>query len=48
MPQRPRKRYYAAKTTALVVLIALGAYLQTHPVDRQAMAETAAHPTDLG
>lgn len=48
MPRVPRKRLYAAKATALIVLIAVGAYLQKHPMDRQAMIETVAPLTGLG
>lgn len=48
MTSDPRKRWYAAKATALVVLIAVGHYLQTHPMETRAMVETAAPLTDLG
>lgn len=48
MSKVPRKRLYAAKATALIVLIAVGAYLQNHPMDQQAMIETVAPLTGLG
>lgn len=48
MPQVPRKRLYAAKATALIVLIAVGAYLQHHPMDQHAMLGIAAPLTGLG
>ena len=48
MPRIPNKRIYAAKATALIVLMAVGFYLQTHPMDQHAMAEIVAPLTSLG
>lgn len=48
MPRIPNKRIYAVKATALIVLIAIGHYLQTHPMDQHATAEIAEPLTSLG
>ncbi len=48
MSRLPSKRHSVCKALALIVLIGVGHYLQSHPMEQQAMVETAAPLTDLG
>ncbi len=48
MTRIPSKRFACLKVTALMALIAVGHFLQSHPMQEQAMVETSAPLTGLG
>lgn len=48
MPRLVRKRYYALKAVSLMVAIAAGHFLETHPTHISSLAETPVPLTNQG